>query len=226
MSSETEKIAKRYEKRSSVSDNSEFIRNAVAEREKIYSQIIFKEFSAPEKINLMEVGAGGGGNISFFLQCGIKQENIFASELLPQRVQILRKNFPGITITEGDARNLPYQNKFDIVFQSLVFTSILDKKFKKELAVKMWDMLKPGGIILWYDFKYNNPANPDVKGIGRNEIRELFPLADSMDFYNVTLAPPLARRTRSLYSLINLLFPLLRTHIIAVMRKNNQFRFT
>ena len=51
----------------------------------------------------------------------------------------------------------------DIVFQSAVLTSILDDEYKKRLANKMWELLKPGGAILYYDFIYNNPKNPDVK---------------------------------------------------------------
>ena len=46
-----------------------------------------------------------------------------------------------------------------------VFPSILDDSFQQKLADRMWALTKPGGGILWYDFIYNNPRNPDVRGV-------------------------------------------------------------
>jgi len=151
---------------------------------------------------------------------GIKWENIHANELLDDRIIQLKENFPIIKIYEGDARDIfpDEESKFDIIFQSTVFTSILDYNVKKELANKMWSLLKPGGIILWYDFIYDNPQNKDVKGIRKSEILELFPESIKTDFYKVTLAPFLGRRIKKLYPFVNIL-SILRTHIIAVIQK-------
>ena len=51
--------------------------------------------------------------------------------------------------------------------------------------------MKPDGIILWYDFIYNNPSNPDVKRVSKKEIINLFSGVDNIQFYKVTLAPPI-----------------------------------
>jgi hypothetical protein len=83
----------------------------------------------------------------------------------------------------------------------------------------MFAMTKKDGLILWYDFKYNNPKNKDVKGIGKNKIRELFKQAKTIEFHNVTLAPPIGRKVKRFYNLVNFLFPFLRTHVIAVIKK-------
>ncbi|MBI4686396.1 MAG: hypothetical protein HY756_01215 [Nitrospirae bacterium] len=53
-------------------------------------------------------------------------------------------------------------------------------------------VLKPDGIILWYDYHMNNPKNPDVRGVKKNEIFEMFPDC-SIDLNRTTLAPPVAR---------------------------------
>ena len=101
---------------------------------------------------MIEIGAGTGNNLFFYKKLGFQDQNIWANELLPDRVEILRNNFPGINILEGDASELPFTKKFDIVFQSTVFTSILDDEFRKKLAFKMFEMLKPrvsfSGMIL------------------------------------------------------------------------------
>jgi hypothetical protein len=122
-------------------------------------------------------------------------------------------------VLPGDALLLEFESYFDVVFQSTVFTSILDSDFKKKLAVKMFDMVKDDGLVLWYDFKYDNPNNKDVKGVGKNEIKELFPEAKKIIFHNVTLAPPIGRRVGKFYNVVNFLFPFLRTHIISEIYK-------
>ena len=225
MMDETDKIKSRYEKRRSNNvgnnENAIFIENVIKEREAVYTSILKKHFNKIENVTFIEIGAGGGANIDFFRSRGIKDENIIAAELLPERVALLREKYPYITVLEGDALQLNFEKSFDIVFQSLVFTSILDTDFKKRLAEKMWNMLKPGGIILWYDFKFNNPANKDVKGVGKKEIKTLFPSCNGITFYNVTLAPPVGRRVGNLYEFVNSCIPVLRTHLIAVIKKES-----
>lgn len=223
MMEEAEKIKVRYEKRrnndAGKNENAVFIENVIKERETVYSKILKEHFSKTDNVKFIEIGAGEGANIDFFRSLKIKDENIVAAELLPERAAKLRKKYPKITVSEGDALQLAFKNSFDIVFQSLVFTSILDDDFKKSLAHKMWDMLKPGGIILWYDFKFNNPGNKDVKGVTKAEIKQLFPSVNKIAFYNVTLAPPIGRRVGNMYEFVNSFFPFLRTHLIAVIKK-------
>ncbi len=70
---------------------------------------------------------------------------------------------------------------------------------------------------LWYDFTFDNPRNPDVRGVPLSRVRALLPEA-RIAARRVTLAPPLARTVcrfhPSLYTLLNVL-PLLRTHLLA-----------
>ena len=43
---------------------------------------------------------------------------------------------------------------------------------------------------MWYDFRFDNPQNRQVRGIGRRELRALFPQLRGR-IRSVTLAPPL-----------------------------------
>lgn len=131
----------------------------------------------------------------------------------------MKENIPNANIYSGDALNLEFVDYFDVVVQSTVFTSILDFEFKTKLAQKMWDMTKEKGMILWYDFKYDNPNNSDVKGIKANEIKKLFLRSKNIEFHRVTLAPPIARKIGKFYNLINIMCPFLRTHTIAEIYK-------
>lgn len=188
------------------------------EREKSYKSIICGIFSNVEKLKLLEVGAGVGLNLSFFHSIGFKYSNVFANELLEDRFEKLKNDYPEITAIAGDASEIILDEKFDIVFQSTVFTSILSDKLRTALAAKMFNLTNENGIVLWYDFVYNNPKNKNVRKVTKNEIKTLFPHAKKFEFYKVTLAPPIGRRVGKWYNFFNK-FSFLRTHIIAVIHK-------
>ena len=110
---------------------------------------------------------------------------------------------------------------FDIVMQLTVFSSILDSEFQQRLATRMWSLVRSGGGVLWYDFTFDNPANPDVKGVPLSCVKKLFPEGRTRS-WRVTLAPPLARLAArlhpALYSFLSLV-PLLRTHRLCWIEK-------
>ena len=92
---------------------------------------------------------------------------------------------------------------------------------KRAMAAEMVRILAPQGRILWYDFSYNNPKNPDVRGIGKREIQALFPGLE-MKTRRITLAPPLGRIVAPfsivLYYLLSRVRPLC-THLLCLLRK-------
>ena len=221
---EIESIKERYAKRKQNTQNYDILLIAslytVNEREIVYARII-KDFFGDDlsEKKIIEIGAGSGSNLLHFHRLGFKWENIYANELLDDRYSVLRERLPNSTCIRGDASKLDYANEFDVVFQSTVFTSILDKNFRKILAEKMFEMLKPGGIIISYDFTYNNPQNKDVMKLTKKDIINLFADHRGISFKKVTLAPPISRRIGRLYDVANFFFPFLRTHLIAVIKK-------
>ena len=134
-----------------------------------------------------------------------------------------RGQLPATTVVhEGDAAALPFaEGSFDLVYQSTVFSSLLDDAFQQRLANAMWRWVRPGGGVLWYDFTYDNPRNPDVRGVPLARVRDLFP-SGRIDARRVTLAPPISRRVCRLspaaYGLFNAL-PFLRTHLLCWIAK-------
>ncbi|MBZ0206434.1 MAG: class I SAM-dependent methyltransferase [Flavobacteriales bacterium] len=221
----SEAIEAQYERRkndprlSGLYAPSAYQRHLTAERQTLYARII-RHLGDPAEMRLLEIGAGTGGNIPFFLELGFRPEQLHANELLPDRLGELRENHPNITVHPGDAIAITQElnASFDVVFQSTVFTSILDTDLKRRVAQRMWELTRPGGIVLWYDFTFDNPRNPDVKGVKPREVMDLFPEACDTRFSRVTLAPPIGRRVQRLYPLFNL-FPFLRTHVIAILHK-------
>jgi SAM-dependent methyltransferase len=176
-----------------------------------------------DELTLVDVGCGAGGNLLDFLRLGFRPEKLTGLELLEDRAAVARNALPmAVKIVSGDASQAEIPDgTVDIVFQSVVFSSLLSDEFQQELAEKMWGWLRPGGALLWYDFTYDNPHNSDVRGVPMRRIRQLFPDA-KISAKRVTLAPPIARRVvrfgRIPHALLHAL-PFLRTHAIAWIEK-------
>jgi len=174
-------------------------------------------------LQVLEIGCGRGSNLLELLRIGCNPCNLTGNELLPDRLSSARINLPEATrLIEGDASKLDIDaNSMDIVYQSTVFTSLLDDNFQDNLARKMWSWVRPGGAILWYDFVYNNPRNSDVRGVPLARVKKLFPKG-CVHVRRVTLAPPISRRIcrihPSLYAILNAT-PLLRTHLLCWIQK-------
>lgn len=172
---------------------------------------------------LLDVGCGAGGNLLSFLRLGFQPEHVVGAELQQERAAAARRFLPQqVQVLCGDASELALEPEtFDVVFQSLVFSSILDDGFQQRLAERMWRLTAPGGGVLWYDFTWDNPSNPDVRGVTVGRVKQLFPDGEIAS-RRVTLAPPLSRRVTavhpSLYGVFNVFSPL-RTHVLCWIAK-------
>jgi len=225
---EPQAIAERYTRRAPHDDRYSFLRPEVClgvqERQRVMLQLLRQQgITNLAPLRLLEVGCGTGGNLLEFLRLGCAPQNLAGIELLPERYAQARHVLPAaVHLQQGDAllADVLHASQ-DVVLVSTVFSSVLDPDFQQRLAAALWQWLRPGGAVLWYDFTYNNPRNPDVRGVPLLRVRELFPQS-RITARRVTLAPPLARALvrvhPGLYSLFNCV-PWLRTHILCWIEK-------
>ncbi len=174
--------------------------------------------------SVLDVGCGDGGQLLEWLRGGANAQRLTGLELLAERAQAARERLPqAVRIIQGDALAAPIEPASqDVVSQYVVFSSLLDDGFQKQLAERMWSWVRPGGGVLWYDFIYDNPGNADVRGVPLRRVRELFPQA-TLRWQRVTLAPPISRRVcrvhPAAYPLFNAV-PWLRTHVLCWLGKS------
>lgn len=227
---EPSSVIQRYAMRSSSVDDARYsmlnpaVWQAIQESQREICRLL--SFYSPKSLSelqILEVGCGSGSNLLELLRIGCGPANLVGNELLPDRLEAARIRLPQATqILSGDASLLNWdEGSFDIVYQSTVFSSLLDDAFQDLLARKMWAWVRPGGAVLWYDFIYDNPRNPDVRGVPIKRIKHLFPEA-RIRARRVTLAPPISRCVckihPGLYSILNMT-PLLRTHVLCWLEK-------
>ncbi len=173
-------------------------------------------------LRILDVGCGRGATLRQYLEYEADASRLWGIDLFPPFVEQARSASPGLQIICGSASELPFHDcSFDFVSQFMLFTSVLDSEVKQRTAGEIGRVLVPGGRLLWYDFAFNNPANPDVRGIGLTEVRRLFPRF-SMTHRRITLAPPLGRAIGrvgpTFYSLVSQLRPLC-THYLCLLKK-------
>jgi SAM-dependent methyltransferase len=173
-------------------------------------------------LRVLDVGTGTGQWLRDLITWGARPDHLVGIDLLPGRIAEARERLPrGVTLVEGSAAKLDLADaSFDVVIQSTAFTSILDPEVRRLVAGEMRRVVKPSGLVLWYDYRVDSPGNRDVRGIGRGEIRALFPDC-SIELHRVTLAPPITRALATRAWLACCLLervPWLCTHYLGVIR--------
>lgn len=177
-------------------------------------------------LQVLDFGCGNGRWFGRWIAWGATPSNLTGVDLRGAAIELACTLFPQCCFKVMPQGCVPFPDaSFDVVYQNLVFSSILDDGIRRAAAAEMMRVLKPGGVILWCDFTYDNPRNPHVRGVTQRDIKELFPNVETIVRKSVILAPPIARRVvqRSwlMADFLESGFPFLRTHIFAALRKSS-----
>ena len=147
----------------------------------------------PADLKVLDIGCGKGDFLNFLVSAGFDPQKCFGVDIIKERILVAKKTNPAIKFYCLDAQKLPYKDQsFDIIVQYTTFTSVLDSKIRRKIAKEMQRVLRPGGVIFWYDFFIRNPKNQETKAIKAKEIVSFFPKCQ-ISLKKITLAPPIMR---------------------------------
>ena len=226
--SETDRIARAYRDRDERAAARWDLRNAgnqhiLSERRDKTRRLLEREGWLPlgDK-RVLDVGSGSGAELAWFGELGASESGLVGIDLLPERVELARRSFPQLEFHAGNAEHLPFPDGgFDLVLAFTVFSSVLDPGMAANVASEIRRVMRPGGSLLWYDFRYDSPSNPNVRGVRAARVRALFPDLRG-ELIGLTLLPPLARHLGPLtpvaYPALAWMPPL-RSHLLGLLRK-------
>lgn len=176
-----------------------------------------------EEFSILDVGCGGGSLLRFLADLGAKPENLYGIDLMDYRIEYAQAHCPAaFHLSAEDAQNLPFEEtRFDLVSQFTVFSSILDETVQLNVAAEMNRVLKPDGLILWYDMKNHYPPDRQIQGISQAQLLALFPGYKllAVKLLHHRLIHRLAHRSWLLCELIEHLPGIPHTNLLALLRK-------
>lgn len=173
-------------------------------------------------LRILELGCGEGSLLRTLIHYGADAGRLGAVDVDVARVGRARASLPDVRLAAGDIASLPYrEGAFDLAFAFTVLTSVLDDGMRRQGAAEALRVLRPGGLLIVYDF-WVNPFNRRVRSLRAAELRDLF-TPRRVEVAKVTLAPPVVRALGGRCRLCRPLerLPFLRTHLMAAVVKEN-----
>jgi ubiquinone/menaquinone biosynthesis C-methylase UbiE len=169
---------------------------------------------------VMELGCGDGAGIQSLLRLGVVPQDLTAVDFRESAIKRTSTAFPQVNLAQADAARTEFPDEtFDIVSLFTVFSSV-SKTMQQQVAHEVDRVLKVGGVVLWYDMRFRNPANPHVHPVSRASLSRMFP-GYEIELLSATLVPQLARHLPLCDKLFPLLYavPFLHTHWAGVLQK-------
>jgi len=225
---ETERIAAAYHELEAKAGSRYDLRNrgnqqVLEERRRLTKKLMARAGWIPiGERTVLEVGCGTGSELAWMLQLGALPERLVGIDLLPERITAARYAYPKLEFRVANAEHLEFADRTqDLVMAITVFSSILDDAMAANVSAEIYRVMRPGGALLWYDFRYNNPGNRNVRGVRARRVRELFPRLEGR-LHSVTVLPPFVRRLGAFatiaYPMLSVVPPL-RSHLLGLLRK-------
>lgn len=180
----------------------------------------WREFSA---LQVLDVGCGMGGWLRTLLDWGVSPEQLHGIDLLADRIAYAKRLTPQMDLRQATGWAIPYPDaSMDMLTAHTVFSSILQPDARAQLAQEMRRVVKPGGVVMVYDFRISDPRNHDTTGITPAEVRRLFAGMPAQVRW-LTLPPIITRKVAPISPFLALLMewimPWLRTHRMYLLKK-------
>jgi|DewCreStandDraft_2_1066082.scaffolds.fasta_scaffold00046_60 SAM-dependent methyltransferase len=193
------------------------------ERERLLARILRRYgYRRLDGVRVFEAGCGGGYNLRLLIQWGADPELLAGMDVDANALEYAQRHSPPMRLHHGSADRVPEPDQsFDLSLAFTLFSSVRNEETAEGIASELFRVTRPGGLILIYDMRRNNPRNPAVHAVEFDDIRRWFPKCPARR-YTLTLAPPIARPLGRiapwLYGPLAAI-PVLRTHALYVLRR-------
>ncbi len=107
-----------------------------------------------DHIRMLDVGCGYGAWLRTFVELGADPTRLSGIDLMPERIAHAFRTNRMIHWAQAEASALPFADcSFDMVLQSVVFSSVPDDALRRRMAAEMFRVCDEGGHIVWIDHK-------------------------------------------------------------------------
>ncbi|HYN68589.1 MAG TPA: class I SAM-dependent methyltransferase [Candidatus Eisenbacteria bacterium] len=135
---------------------------------------LIRTAAPPPDGRILDVGCGAGYDLSRWVEAGWASERLAGVDLSAKRVERARQALPTVDIRHNNGTELPYADDgFDVATAVTVFSSILERALRRTLFAEMQRVVRPGGLVIVYDFVIRKPTNSNVRGLSLKALGEL-----------------------------------------------------
>jgi ubiquinone/menaquinone biosynthesis C-methylase UbiE len=143
--------------------------------------------------DVLDVGCGTGWWLRELAASGVPARRLHGVDLLPSRVEAVRRALPEAHVDVGDARALPWPDgRFWLVTMFLVLSSEDTDVSQRRSLAEARRVLAPGGHLFVWEPRVPNPANRATRRVRARTVRRA--LGPRLEQQPVTVLPALARR--------------------------------
>ena len=105
-----------------------------------------------DSLRVLEVGVGHGHELAKLSQLGIPTSHLCGIDLVLDRLVRASVTYPSIGFSQQDGTRLAFRDAtFDIVCQFTCVMHAFSKELQLAICQEMNRVLKPGGIVVWWD---------------------------------------------------------------------------
>jgi SAM-dependent methyltransferase len=153
-------------------------------------------------LDVLDAGCGHGGLLRSLIECGADPSRMIGVDMLRNRIDDARRRSPSdLRFEIGDATEVDAGRTFDLVTAFTVLSSIKPDARRAGVLRALQNRVRPGGWLLVFDFRFNNPRNSDVSGVKPRWIKDQ---ADPGEIHLKTMfsPPPIARRLAPIHPVL------------------------
>jgi ubiquinone/menaquinone biosynthesis C-methylase UbiE len=144
------------------------------ERMSHLERLVRSELADTTRPSIVDVGCGGGHDLAAWIERGWPPRLLAGIDLVEGRIAAARERCPSVDLRVGSGMDLPFESgRFEVATAATVFSSIPDRRSRQQLFAEMYRVVRPGGLVVVYDFVVRNPRNANVLAMDARRLAEL-----------------------------------------------------